>query len=64
MDLDFADIVNFPPSQTQGIIVLRIARQDKTTVLSTFCNIIQVLDIEPLEHKLWIVEESRYRVRE
>ncbi len=33
LDLDFANVQNYPPSQHAGIIVLRPKRQDKATIL-------------------------------
>jgi predicted nuclease of predicted toxin-antitoxin system len=34
LDLDFANIRNYPPQDYHGIIVLRLARQDRDTVLA------------------------------
>lgn len=63
LDTDFADIKTYPPSQYSGLIVLRLRRQDKLYVLNIIKKIIPLLSTEPLEKRLWIVEESRIRIR-
>ncbi len=62
LDLDFADILSYPPEKMPGIVVLRIIRQDKNHILETVQRIIDLLNKETLEHRLWIVEESRIRI--
>ena len=63
LDMDFADIRAYPPADLPGLIVLRLGRQDKMTVLSVLAQLIEVLRSESLTGKLWIVEESRVRIR-
>jgi predicted nuclease of predicted toxin-antitoxin system len=63
LDLDFADIRAYPPSDYAGIIVLRLARLDKLRLLAAIQRLIPSLDQEPLIGNLWIVEESRIRIR-
>jgi predicted nuclease of predicted toxin-antitoxin system len=63
LDLDFADIRAYRPSDYAGIIVLRLARLDKRRVLSVLQRLLPVLEDEPLAGKLWIVEETSVRVR-
>jgi predicted nuclease of predicted toxin-antitoxin system len=63
LDLDFADIRAYPPSDYAGIIVLRLARLHKPHVLSVLQRLLPLLDNEPLFGKLWIVEETSVRVR-
>jgi predicted nuclease of predicted toxin-antitoxin system len=64
LDLDFADIKTYPPSEHQGIIVLRIKRQSRAIVLEAIKRLIPLLHTEPMEKRLWIVEENKIRVRE
>lgn len=64
LDVDFADIRAYPPDQFPGLIVLRLKRQDKPYVLQVIGRIIQTLPQEPLEQRLWIVEDTRIRIRE
>jgi predicted nuclease of predicted toxin-antitoxin system len=63
LDTDFADIRAYPPAQFPGLIVLRLHRQDKPHVLEVIERLIPLLSSEPLEHLLWIVEETRVRIR-
>jgi predicted nuclease of predicted toxin-antitoxin system len=63
LDLGFADIRAYPPSDHAGIIVLRLSRLDKAHILSFLKRLLPVLEQEPLSGKLWIVEETSVRVR-
>jgi predicted nuclease of predicted toxin-antitoxin system len=63
LDLGFADIRTFPPNEFPGILVLRLRRQDKITVLEVFGRILSRLYTEQLDRKLWIVDEERIRIR-
>lgn len=63
LDTDFADILAYPPEQYPGIIVLRPRRQDKPHVLELFTRLMDKFSAEPLEGRLWIVEEHRVRIR-
>ncbi len=63
LDTGFADIRAYPPAQFPGLIVLRLHRQDKPHVLEVIERLIRLLSSEPLEHLLWIVEETRLRIR-
>jgi predicted nuclease of predicted toxin-antitoxin system len=63
LDLDFADIRTYPPGEYAGIIVFRLARLDKPRILSVLHRLLPVLEHEPLEGKLWIVDETSVRMR-
>ena len=63
LDMDFSDIRNYPPAEYPGLVVLRLRQQDKPYVLDMFMRLMQVLDQEPIEGHLWIVEENRIRIR-
>lgn len=63
LDTDFADIRAYPPQQFPGLIVLRLHGQEKTHVLEILDHLMRVLSSEPLEQHLWIVEETRIRIR-
>jgi predicted nuclease of predicted toxin-antitoxin system len=63
LDLDFADIQTYPPQDFPGIIVLRVNRQEKPYLISVFQRTIPLLTQESVEHRLWIVEETRVRIR-
>jgi len=63
LDLDFADIRTYPPDEHPGLIVLRLSRQDKAHVIDMFRRTLNALGHEPVEGRLWIVEEKRIRIR-
>jgi len=63
LDIDFADVRAYPPSQFSGFIVFRVRRQDKDHLLTVFQAIIGMLGREPVAGRLWIVEEHRVRIR-
>jgi predicted nuclease of predicted toxin-antitoxin system len=64
LDLDFADIHAFPPGSHPGIVVLRLRRQDKKTVLGIIPRILELLKREAVNGRLWIVDEVRTRIFE
>jgi predicted nuclease of predicted toxin-antitoxin system len=64
LDLDFADIRTYPPSQYPGIMVLRVNQQDKQTLISLFQTVIPLLQREQIAQRLWIIEPSQVRIRE
>jgi predicted nuclease of predicted toxin-antitoxin system len=61
-DLDFTDLRTY--RGTPGCILLRLHRQDRDHVLRTLQQIVLLLQTESLPNRLWIVEESRVRIRE
>lgn len=63
LDTHFADIRTYPPENYSGLIVLRVARQDKPHVLEVMRRVLKLFSTEILEGKLWIVDEKRVRVR-
>lgn len=63
LDLDFADIRAYPPADYEGIIVLRLRRQDKRMVLNVIERLLTPLQNEPLVNRLWIVDERHLRIR-
>jgi predicted nuclease of predicted toxin-antitoxin system len=62
LDVDFANVRAYDPRSSSGVIVLRLARQDKQWMLDAMARALPVLQREPLA-KLWIVEEDRIRIR-
>jgi predicted nuclease of predicted toxin-antitoxin system len=65
LDVDFANVQAYPPRDyNPGLVVLRLQRQDKAHVLAVVATVVPLLGEEPLEHPLWIVDESRVRIRE
>ena len=63
LDLDFAHLGNYPPKDHHGIIVLRLARQDRDAVLAIIPRVLELLRTEPVSQRLWIVDDHRTRIR-
>lgn len=64
LDLDFSNIQSYPPKEYRGIIVLRVQRQDKASVLLALQAVVSVLVQEPIDGCLWVVDEHRIRIRQ
>ena len=64
LDLDFADTRAYPPSAHVGIVVLRPVKPSRDAVLALLQQLIPVLKAQWSDHRLWIVEPGRVRVRE
>ena len=65
LDLDFADVLRFPPHQTAGIAVLRLPKNPSLTLLeSLVTGLLRYLPVESIAGRLWIVEPGRIRVHE
>jgi predicted nuclease of predicted toxin-antitoxin system len=63
LDLDFADLRAYPPSDYVGIVVLRPTEPSRRQALELITRVLPVLSAEWTEHRLWIVEPTRVRVR-
>jgi predicted nuclease of predicted toxin-antitoxin system len=63
IDLDFADIRAYPPSEYVGIVVLRPVEPSRRQALELVSRVLPVLSAEWTRHRLWIVEPGRVRVR-
>jgi len=64
LDLDFANIRAYPPGEHTGIIVLRVKRQDKSTVLAYIRRLAAALTRRSPVGELWIVDGNRIRFRQ
>ena len=62
-DVGFADIRAYPPGDFAGLIVLRLQRQDRRSVVHVFTRLLHSLKERSLTGELWIVDERRVRVR-
>jgi len=63
LDIGFADIRRYAPEEHSGIIVLHPRSQDRTRIISAIENVLKTLTAEVVEGRLWIVEETRIRIR-
>jgi len=65
LDLDFADVVRFPPHRTAGIAVLRLPNDVSVRLMEKLVrDLLRHLKTEPIVGRLWIVEAGRIRVRD
>lgn len=63
LDIDFTDIRLYPPEEYSGIIVLRGKIHSKNHLIDIFRKTIPLLNSESLDRHLWIVEETKIRIR-
>ena len=65
LDLDFANVIHFPPLQTSGIVVIRLPRNPSLALLEQMVRqFLQALKHMSVEQRLWIVELTRIRIHE
>lgn len=64
LDVGFADIRAYPPAEHEGLIVLRLKRQDKPAIMEALEKLLPVSEEETAARKLWVEEEDRVRIRE
>jgi predicted nuclease of predicted toxin-antitoxin system len=65
LDLDFADVLRFPPRSAPGIAVLRLPRVASLSVLTGLVrNLLGALQSASIAGQLWVVEAGRIRVYE
>lgn len=64
LDLDFSNILTFPPERFAGLIVLRPHRPGRAAVVRLVRRIVPHFDAHPVVGKLWIVDEGRIRIRQ
>lgn len=64
LDSDFSDIRTYRPSAYSGIVVFRLDNQTRDHLLQVGARFLDRLSTNSLDGQLWIVEESRIRVRD
>ena len=62
-DTDFADIRTYPPGALSGVVVFRLNSQARNHVLEIGTRLLKALSSATLDGQLWIVEETRIRMR-
>ena len=63
-DLDFCDIRTYPPVEYFGIVVFRLSTGARDALLEVGAILIERLEESSPRGQLWIVEDSRIRIRE
>lgn len=64
LDLDFGNILRYPPSRSPGIVVLRGPSQQFSATRLLIEALVRALGIESPRGRLWIIEHGRLRVHE
>jgi len=64
LDLDFADIRQYPPGSGPGLVVMRPKSQDRADIETAVALLVGALERESVGGSLWIVEQARIRVRD
>lgn len=62
-DKDFGNILLYPPTKHQGIIVLKITAETEALVHRVFLPLLWDYNHEGLRHKLAVVNHNKYRLR-
>ena len=63
LDRGLSNIRTYPPLLGAGTIVFRLRLQDKHNVLAVTTQLVQTLMRRELRNELWIVHETRIRIR-
>ena len=63
LDLDFSNILVFPPERYAGLIVLRLHKPGARAVMALVRRLLPHFALVPVAGRLWIVDEQRIRVR-
>lgn len=63
LDTGFSDIRAYPPEAYPGLIVLRLARQEKPHILAVLNRLVPFLNRETVLGRLWVVDEGGFRIR-
>jgi predicted nuclease of predicted toxin-antitoxin system len=64
LDLDFSNVLLFPPEHHPGLIVLRLRKKGRSSVRSVVAGLIRHLEKEAVTGRLLIVEEHRIRIHQ
>jgi predicted nuclease of predicted toxin-antitoxin system len=65
LDLDFCDVTRFPPSQSAGIVVIRVAKTPTLHLLEKLVDyFLNAIKTTPIKNELWIVEIGRIRIHQ
>ncbi len=62
-DMDFSNILNYPPQNYQGIIVIRYQAEQEVKSIATLKSTLDDLYRDELRKVLVVITANRYRVR-
>ena len=63
LDLDFADILLFPPANHDGIVLLRPPTNSAEAIIALVRRVGALLNQEPIKARLWVVDAVQVRIR-
>ena len=65
LDLDFADVIRFPPERTAGIAVIRVPQNPSLGLLEQLIQqFLAALTQTQINHQFWIIEIGRMRIHQ
>jgi predicted nuclease of predicted toxin-antitoxin system len=65
LDLDFGDVIRFPPAASNGVVVIRVPRNPSAALLEQLVQqFLDHLSKMAVDGSLWIVELGRIRIHE
>jgi len=65
LDLDFSNVLGFPPEKTAGIVVIRLSKNPSLPLLESLVRqLLNAIKQMPIEKQLWIVEPGRVRIHQ
>lgn len=65
LDLDFANVLRFPPVNSAGIVIIRVPKNPTLATLESLVKqFLLALEETPIAGKLWIVEMGRIRIHQ
>ena len=63
LDLDFSDIIRFPPYESAGIAILRPRKRVTYKDLEVLIlQLIEYVKVNSIENQLWVVEKNKIRI--
>jgi len=63
LDLDFSNILNYPPKSHPGIIIVRVNNPSRKKIVEALVQFIKNIKPEEILHSLVILEDREYRIR-
>jgi len=63
MDLDFADIRQYPPGSHAGVLILRLARQGRVAICKAIERLLAEQGLATLAGAVSVADEQRLRIR-
>ncbi len=65
LDLDFSEVLRFPPMDSAGIVVIRVPRNPSLGLLERLvAQFLKALTEMSVDRQLWIVEVGRIRIHQ